>query len=176
MNKEQKRAVIDEVKSVVQEIRDKTLIFVDFGRIKANNIANLRKEFKSAGIYYKVVKSDLLKIAFEELKIETNPTLFRGNVAMVLYPGDATEIAKRFVEVKDEDSNQVFKFKGGFVEGNWYDADKISALSKLPPKAILVAELLYLVKSPLSRLVTVLSKPQRDLVTVINQLKDKQTA
>ena len=47
-------------------------------------------------------------------------------------------------------------------------------LSKLPPKPVIVGKLLYLFNSPIQRLVTVLSKSERDLVTVLSQIKDKK--
>ncbi len=174
MKKEEKRVVIDEIKAKLQEAEKATLLFLDFGRVKANRIAGLRKEFKASNIYYRVTKADLLRIAFKELGYEADPKLFRGSVALASFAGDATEIAKKFSEIKDEDANPVFVFKGGFVEGKWYSTEQVLSLSKLPPKSVLVGSLVYMVSSPISRLVTVLSKPERDLVMLLNQIKDKK--
>lgn len=174
MKKEEKKVIIEEIKAKLQEVEKTSLLFVDFGRVKANEIAELRKDFRKSGINYRVVKADLLRIVFKELGYDSDSSLFRGSVAMAAFPGDATELARKFSEVKDEEGNPIFKFKGGFVEGKWYGADTIILLSKLPPKTVLIAQLLYLINLPLSRLATVLSKPQRDLVTVLNQIKDNK--
>jgi large subunit ribosomal protein L10 len=172
MKKEEKKLLIEEIEKRLQSIEQSTLLFVDFGRVKANSIAGLRKDFRKTGVFYKVVKTDLLRIACKNLRIKVDANLFKGNVAMATFAGEPTELAKKFSEIKDEEGNLLFNFKGGFVDGKWYDANEIGALSKLPPKSILVAQLLYLVNSPISRLVTVLSKPQRDFVTVLNQIKE----
>lgn len=174
MKKEEKKIIIEEIKAKLQEVEKTSLLFVDFGKVKANKVAELRKDFRKSGVYYRVLKADLLRIAFKELGYDSDSSLFRGNVALAAFPGDATELAKKFSEIKDEEANPIFKFKGGFVEGKWYGADRVVLLSKLPPKTVLIAQLLYLVNSPLSRLVTVLSKPQRDLVTVLSQIKDNK--
>lgn len=174
MKREEKRKIIDEIKEKLSLLDRESVFFVDFKSIKANDITNLRKEFKNSNIYYRVVKNDLLRIACKELNIELTPNIFKGNVALAVSTIDPTELAKKFVEAKDADEKPFFELKGGFVEGKFLTGSELVELSKLPPKPVIVGKLLYLMNSPIQRLVTVLSKPQRDLVTVLNQIKDKK--
>lgn len=176
MKREEKRKILDEIKEQLAKINSATVMFVDFKSIKANEIAALRKSFKSgeAYIYYRVVKNNLLKLACKELGISVGDNVFKGNVALVISSIDSTELAKKFVEAKAADETSLFELKGGFVEGKYLSGKELIELSKLPPKPVIVGKLLYLINSPIQRLVTVLSKPERDLVTVLNQIKDKK--
>jgi len=174
MKREEKRKIIDEIEEKLKKINEQSVLFVDFKSIKANDIANLRKDFRSSGIYYRVIKNDLLRIACSELGVSLPKKVFTGNVALVVSSMDPTELAKKFVEAKDEGEKPLFEMKGGFVDGKYLEDEEIVELSKLPPKPVIVGKLLYLLNSPIQRLVTVLSKPERDLVTVLNQIKDKK--
>lgn len=176
MKREEKRNIIDEVKEKLKLIDKQSVYFVDFKNIKGNSIADLRKNFKNSGIYYRVVKNDLLRIACKELGLNVGNDIFNGNVAVVSAQGDPTELAKKFVDLKDEEDKPFFEFKGGFVDGKYFSKDELVALSKLPPKPVIIGQLLYLLNSPIQRLVTVLSKPARDLVTVLDQIKNNKQA
>lgn len=174
MKREEKRKIIDEIEEKLKMIKEQSVFFIDFKNIKANDITNLRKDFKLSGIYYRVVKNDLLRIACKELGVEVPANIFVGNVALAVSSMDPTELAKKFVEAKDADEKPFFEMKGGFVDGKYLTGAELVELSKLPPKPVIVGKLLYLLNSPIQRLVTVLSKPERDLVTVLNQIKDKK--
>jgi len=174
MKREEKRKIIDEIEEQLKKVASSNVFFVDFKSVKANDIANLRKDFRSSGIYYKVVKNDLLRIACAELNFKVPPDIFQGSVALVVSSMDSTALIKKFVEAKDADERPYFEMKGGFVDGNYLTSSELVALSKLPPRGVIVGKLLYLLNSPIQRLVTVLSKPERDLVTVLNQIKEKR--
>ncbi|MGD8413754.1 MAG: 50S ribosomal protein L10, partial [Candidatus Latescibacterota bacterium] len=65
------------------------------------------------------------------------------------------------------------KFKAAFVDGNVIDATAVLALSTLPSREELLAQVLAGIKSPASGLVTVMQGPIRSLVNVLNQIKEK---
>ncbi len=174
MKKEEKKVMIQEISNILKTFESISLLFVNFKKIKGKDVANLRKKFRKDGITYRVLKTDLLRIAARDTGMDIDPAVFKGHVAMAITSGEPSELAKRFVELKDSEENTMFDIKGGFVEGKWLTATQIVELSKLPPKSVLVGKLLYLVKSPISRLVTVLLKPERDFVTVLSQIKDKK--
>jgi len=97
MKREEKRNIIDEVKEKLKLIDKQSVYFVDFKNIKGNSIADLRKNFKNSGIYYRVVKNDLLRIACKELGLNVGNDIFNGNVAVVSAQGDPTELAKNLL-------------------------------------------------------------------------------
>jgi large subunit ribosomal protein L10 len=174
MKKEEKKVMVEAISEKLKKLDSTSLLFLDFKKIKGKEVADLRKSLKKDGVIYRVVKTDLLRIAARNVGVEIDPSVFRGNVAMAITSREPNELAKKFVEIKDKEENSMFDVKGGFVEGKWLTSVQIVELSKLPLKPVLVGKLLYFINSPLLRLVTVLSKPERDLVTVLGQVKDKK--
>lgn len=174
MNREEKRKVIEEIKSNLQKIDKTNLLFLDFKSTKGTEIAELRKSFKEEGIFYKVIKTDFLRIASQETGVKVGENIFKGPLAIAIQSGDPSLFAKRFVTLKTSEDKPLFEVRGGFIEGKWYQGEEIIRISELPSKGVLISQLLYLIKSPLSRLVTVLKKPEADFVGILNQIGSKK--
>ena len=70
--------------------------------------------------------------------------------------------------------HKTFKIKGGYYNNRILQENDILELAKIPSKNELIGKLLYLLNSPLTRLVGVLKANQRDLVNVVKQISDKK--
>jgi large subunit ribosomal protein L10 len=172
MRKEKKKEVIEEMTEKLKG--QKNLLIVDFSGIKANDAANFRKLARKQGVYYKVVKANLLEIAFKNAGFDVEESLFEGPVAVAIHESDPVVLAKAVVEFKNEEEDKpLFKVKKGLVDGQWFSGADIERIAKLPSKEELLSKLVYLLNSPIQRLVTVLEKPIKDFVVVLDQIKDK---
>ncbi len=172
MRKEKKKEVIEEMAEKLKG--QKNLLIVDFTGIKANDAANFRKLAKKQGVYYKVVKANLLELAFKNAGFEVEESLFEGPVAVAIHDSDPVVLAKTVVDFKNEEEDKpLFKVKKGLVEGQWFSGADIERIAKLPSREELLSKLVYLLNSPIQRLVTVLEKPIKDFVVVLDQIKDK---
>jgi len=173
MRKEEK---IEVVKEMAEKLKgQKNLLLVDFSGIKGNEVATFRKVIKKDDIYYKVVKTSLLERALKKAGFKKlDESLFKGSVGVALSEQEPVMLVKKFVELKNEDDKPIFKIKKGLIEGKWISKEDIEKIAKLPSKEELLSKLVYLVQSPLSRLVTVFQKPERDFVVVLGQIKDKK--
>jgi large subunit ribosomal protein L10 len=58
--------------------------------------------------------------------------------------------------------------------GRVVDAEGVMALSRLPGREQLLAQLLGAIQSPVAGLVTVLNAPLRNLVVVLNQVAEQK--
>ncbi len=172
MRKDKKAEVIKEMSEKLKG--QKNLLLVDFSGIKATDAANFRKEIKREGIFYRVVKGNLLRIAFKNAGFEIDDKYFEGPVAVAIHENDPVVLAKKFVDFKDEEEKPVFKVKLGLVDGQWTSAKDIARIAELPSKEELLSKLVYLLNSPIQRLVTVLEKPIKDFVVVLDQVKNKK--
>ncbi len=172
MRKEKKAEVVKEMSGKIKG--QKNLLLVDFSGIKATDAANFRKEIKREEVYYRVVKGNLLRIAFKNAGFELEDKLFEGSVAIAIHKSDPVVLAKEFVDFKDEEEKPIFKVKIGLVDGIWTSAEDIERIAELPSKEELLSKLVYLLNSPIQRLVTVLEKPIKDFAVVLGQIKDKK--
>ena len=67
------------------------------------------------------------------------------------------------------------EFKGGLVEGQAVGADEIQDIAQLPGRDELIAKLLYLLQSPITRLARGLASIPQQLVVALDQIaKQKQ--
>jgi large subunit ribosomal protein L10 len=65
--------------------------------------------------------------------------------------------------------------KGGLLEGERVlDQDGVVALSRLPGRDQLLAQLLGAIQTPVAGLVTVLNAPLRNLAVVLNQVAEQK--
>ena len=144
-----------EVKSgVVAEIVEKlnrasSTIVVDYRGLTVEEVTELRKQMREAGIDYKVYKNTLVRRAAQEVGIkEFNDELLVGANAIAFGYDDPVapaRILKGFM-----DSHPKMKLKMGIVEGAFYDESKIVEMANIPSREVLIAKLLGSLKAPVS--------------------------
>ena len=71
-------------------------------------------------------------------------------------------------------ANPNLVFKAALIEGRAVPAAEIKAIAELPSREEMVARLLFLMQSPMRRLVTVLNGPVRNLAGVVSQIADQK--
>src|SRR5690606_2075205 len=98
---------------------------------------------------------------------------FTGPTAVVFSLTDPVPLAKVLTEFAKE--APVLEFKAGLVEGQAIAANQVGEIAALPTRDALIAKLLYLLQSPITRFVRVLAAagPQR-LATVLDQVARKK--
>jgi large subunit ribosomal protein L10 len=72
-------------------------------------------------------------------------------------------------------TNQNLVFKAALIEGQAVAASEIKVIAELPSREELVSKLLFVMQSPLRRLVTVLNGPIRNLAGVVSQIADQKS-
>ncbi|WP_024621608.1 50S ribosomal protein L10 [Metaclostridioides mangenotii] len=144
-----------EVKSgVVAEIVEKlnkatSTIVVDYRGLTVEEVTELRKQMREAGIDYKVYKNTLVRRAAQEVGInEFNDELLVGANAIAFGyedPVAPARILKNFI-----DNHPKLELKMGVVEGEFYNESQIEALASIPSREVLIAKLLGSLKAPVS--------------------------
>lgn len=126
-------------------------VLVDYKGITVEEDTQLRKELREAGVNYFVEKNTMLKRAFDNIGMEGFDEVLNGTTAIALSADDQTAPARilgKFAEKSDEK----FNLKAGFVEGVVYDETGVKALSKIPSKEILLAQLVGSLQGPMQKL------------------------
>jgi len=62
----------------------------------------------------------------------------------------------------------------GLVEGRTVEAEQIKELASMPSREELIAKLLFLLQSPVTRFVRTLAEMPRRLVVVLGQISEKK--
>jgi large subunit ribosomal protein L10 len=172
ISKEKKQEL---VKNYAEQFsRSQAAILTDYRGLPVTEINRLRNKMREAGSGYHVVKNRLVKLALREAGLPAPEELLQGPTAIGFCYEDVIAPAKVLTEYAKE--SKVLTIKGGILGERVIDAQAISSLADLPPRDILLAQLLSGIQSPTARLVNVLSGTLRGLVTVLKARADQLEA
>ena len=133
-----------------------SFVLVDYKGITVEEDTKLRKELREAGVSYTVEKNSMLRFALKEMGIvDSFEDVLHGTTAIAVSNDDQTAAARilgKFAESKPE----TFNLKAGYVDGGAYDTAGVMALSKIPSKDVLLAQLVGSLQGPLRKLAATL--------------------
>lgn len=147
---------------------------VDFKGLTVDSITKLRRNLLKGESDILVVKNTLAKRALSEGE-HAAPALvdlFVGTNALVFSYSDASATAKALYEFKKENAKLVVK--AGYMEGKKLEPNQVEALSKLPSKDVLRAQLLGTMAGPMSQFVRVLAAVPTSFVRVLGAKNEKK--
>jgi Na+-transporting NADH:ubiquinone oxidoreductase subunit A len=93
--------------------------------------------------------------ASENLRFVSGDVL-SGTTAIAYTDGDQTAAARILGKYSEKYNGEKFTLKAGFVDGEIYDAKGVVALSKIPSKEVLLAQLLGSLQAPMQNLAATL--------------------
>ncbi len=169
---------IEKKAQIVQDLQGKVSkaqigILADFSGIKVGSMTVLRRQMKEAGGELTVAKNTLLKrAAGEDSLITPIADALKGPNALVLGYEDPVNLAKLLVKFAQD--LPLLKIKGGIIGGQTLTAQDVEALSKLPARDVLLAQLLGLLQAPPQALVNVLAGVIRNFLNVLVAIRDKK--
>lgn len=154
--------------------RAKSVVFVNFDKLKVKDIEQLRRQCRAENIGYVVAKKTLMKLAMRDAGFESvNPKTFNNSVATVF--GFDDEVAPaRIVQTFAKD-HEALKTIGGILEGAYVDRERVIALATLPSKQELLARVVGTIQAPISGFVNVLAGNLRGLLYALNAIKESKS-
>ena len=166
--REQKEAMFADLKGKFKGY--KTIVFAGYHGIGVSELNKLRKESRAQNADYMVAKKTLSKKAFDSLDIQVPIEEYPGSFSFLGSIED--EIAPAKIIADFQKDHEPLEILGGVMDGEYVDASRIVALSKLPSKEELLAKVVGSMNSPISGFVNVLAGNMRGLVNVLNAVKD----
>lgn len=130
-------------------------VIVDYKGITVEEDTKLRKELREAGVNYFVEKNSMLRFAAKNAGLEGLTEVLKGTSAIAITDGDETAPA-RILGKFAEDAKDKFNLKAGFIGEEIYDEKGVNALSKIPSKETLLAQLLGSLQAPMQNLAATL--------------------
>jgi large subunit ribosomal protein L10 len=174
MNRAEKTAAVAEMAETMGKVPHAFLI--DYKGISVPDVTELRRQIRGAKSEYVVVKNTLALRAIKDAPIGALSEQFTGMTAVAYSATDVVALAKVLHTFGKTNPN--VKVKAALLDGKPVPASSLEALASMPSRPELVAKLLGLMQSPMRRLVTVLSGPQRSLamtLAAIAESKQKQS-
>jgi large subunit ribosomal protein L10 len=146
---------------IVQEISDsikgaQSVVIVDYRGLTVAEDTQLRKQLREAGVVYKVYKNTFMNFAFKGTEFESLSDVLEGPNAIAISADDATAAARILAEFAKK--APALEIKAGVVEGNFYDADGMKAISSIPSREVLLSKLLGSIQSPIANFARVIKQ------------------
>ncbi|MCX7895959.1 MAG: 50S ribosomal protein L10 [Thermoanaerobaculum sp.] len=170
LTREQKEQQLQGLKAAL--VPASGLFVMDFSGLTVAEVTELRRKVKEVEGSYVVVKNTLARIALAGSAKEPVTRLFVGPTAVAYTSKDVVALAKVLAEFAK--GHEKLKFRGALVEGQLLDAAGAQQVANLPSKQELVARLLYLLQSPMRRLVVALNWPVKSLAVTLKQIAEKE--
>ncbi|MGL5675177.1 MAG: 50S ribosomal protein L10 [Cellulosilyticaceae bacterium] len=151
---EQKQVIVNEIKEQLNGAT--SILLVDYRGLTVDQDTQLRKELREAGVVYKVYKNTMVNFAVQGTEFEGISKDLEGPTAIAISYADAT--AGPRVLAKVAKANDKLEFKGGVVEGQYYDAKGMLAIGNIAPREELLGRLLGSFKSPIASFARVIKQ------------------
>ena len=169
MPTEAKARTIEEAKECYS--RAKGIVFADYRGLKVKEMQALRAKLRDKDGDIHVIKNTLFRIA-AGADADTLPYEFHnGPTAVAFLYGSESEGAKALFDYAQ--TNKKFEIKGGFFSGKAFDVKQVEAISKLPPRDVLIAQVIGAIAAPLTTLVGTIEALYADPIRVIGAVADK---
>ncbi|MFN7962910.1 MAG: 50S ribosomal protein L10 [Thermoanaerobaculia bacterium] len=166
LTREQKESMIGEYEGALAKAPH--AIVMGFQGIKVPQVTALRQKVRESGGTYVVVKNTLALRAIDGSALASLKKEFTGPTAVAFTDGDVVALAKVLTQYAKE--IPALQFKGGIVDGQPIAGDQVKEIASLPSREELLAKLLFLLQSPVTRFVRTLAAVTRDFVVVLDQI------
>ena len=152
LNRSEKLAVIDEVTALAAKAQ--TLVMAEYRGITVADMTKLRVEARSKGVTLSVLKNTLARRAVAGSSFEVAADQMTGPL-IYGFSEDAVAAAKVVSEFAK--TNDKLVIRAGVYGGKTLDVNGVKQLANIPTKEVLLAQLLGLMQSPISRTARVLA-------------------
>ncbi len=155
---------------IVEDLKEKlgatdVIILTDFRGLSVPDQQELRRRLRDTTAEFKVVKNTLTKLALEEINRPVPDDYLTGPTALALVRDDIASPTKALLDFARQTGTLVIK--GGIAGNQVIGADEVKKLANLPPREVLLAQLLGAVQGPAASVVRTLEAPASELVRTL---------
>lgn len=147
-----------------------------YSGLSVGELTELRQQLRKADTKFKIIKN---KIALKSMEVDSVEeikeisSLLKGPVAVAFVKGDPAQAAKTLLDFQKV--HPALKVKGGVVDSKPTSLEEITEIASLPSKDELLAKIVGSIVAPHRGLLNILTGVPRNLVQVINAIKDKKS-
>lgn len=174
LNLEQKQAVVAEVGAQVAQAQ--AIVLAEYRSLQVGDMTELRKKARSSGVYLRVLKNTLARLAVADTPFAGLSEKMVGPLAYGI-SSDPVAVAKVLHEFAK--SNDKFVIKAGAMPNVMMSPREVGDLATMPSRDALIAMLMGTMQAPIAKFVRTLNEvPGRFVRTVaaVHDQKQKQAA
>jgi large subunit ribosomal protein L10 len=154
LKKAKKAELIDSYTNALKSA--KSAVYVKFRGLPVGQTMELRDTLFGENTHYTVVKKTLWKRATDAVGIKGEAPVVGEELAVVW--GEDLLIPARLSYEFAKTHKESFGILGGIFDGEFKDAQAMTAIATIPPREVLLSQLAYLLKSPMQRIAIAVSE------------------
>ena len=151
----------------------KAIYVTEYLGLNVEEVTELRREFHSNKVEYKVTKNTILKLAAEKNNLKGLDDFLNKSTAIALSYDDPTSPAKVIKKFTKE--NDLPQVKGIVFDGEVFDGSEFKRFADVPSKEESLSKLIALLQSPLIKLAWTLKAPISNVSNALNNLKENKS-
>ena len=164
---------VEQVELLTEKLRNaRVAVLTDYRGLTVGQMQELRGRLRSQEVEYRVVKNTLARRAAVEAGHEGFQVLLKGPVAIAFGYGELGVPAKVLGDFTRQTRIRL-EIVGGLAEGRVLGPEQIRQTADLPPREVLLAQLLGALQSPVAQLVATIQAPVQQLVGLLEAYRDK---
>lgn len=169
---EDKKTIVNEVSGVAKQAL--SLVAAEYSGLTVSQITDLRKSARNAGVYMRVVRNTLARRALEGTQFACIQDKLVGPLLLAFSqedPGAAARLIKEFVKTNDK-----LKVKALAIDSQLLPPEGLNQLASLPTRNEAIAQLMSVMKAPITKFVRTLAEPHAKLVRTVAAVRDQKQA
>lgn len=153
--------------------RASVTVLAEYRGLTALQMNRVRKAVREASGSCRVSKNRLAKRAVAGSGNAAVAPALTGPTALLMGFSDPVAMAKVAIKLSEEFPK--LEIKGALLEGQLLPAAEVKALAELPPREVLLGQLLGLLQAPASQLLRTLNEPAAQLARLVGALEKKRS-
>jgi large subunit ribosomal protein L10 len=154
--------------------KSEALILVDYRGVLTKDVYRLRTKVREAKGEFHVAKNTLIARALKEAGLPVPEQMLEGPTAISFCFENPPALAKAMLDFADE--SKIMTIKGAVLGNRVVDKAGIKALSELPSKPVVMAQLLGTLQAPAGKMAGVLNSAVAQIVRVVQARVDQLKA
>jgi len=170
MLRQEKVETVDRLSKLFDE--SNSFFVTDYQGLNVADMTVLRKKLRESNVKYLIAKNTLYKLAAQKSGYDGYDEFFIGPTA-VAFTQDEPSVAAKILHdsYKERDLPRIKVF---VVEKERFEGESIKRLADLPPRDILLSQLVAAVESPMSSLVSSLDAVFTELIRTVDALEEQK--
>ena len=152
-------------------VRSKAIFLTDYRGLSVSGMEALRVKLREAGAGYSIVKNTLAIRALQSANLPVPEAMFKGPTAISFVYGEVPAIAKVLDEFARD--SKILQIKGGVMEGSVLSPEQVVSLATMPPREVILAQLLGLIRQPGNRVAGVVNAAGSKLAATVKAYAEK---
>jgi large subunit ribosomal protein L10 len=151
--------------------RSKAIFLTDYRGLTVLELEALRAKVRDAGGGYRIVKNNLAIRALQNADFPVPEEMLSGPTAIGFAYEEAPALAKALNDFAKD--TEILEIKGGVMEGIVLDSQNVKALASMPPREVVLAQLLGLIRQPGNRVAGVVNAAGGKLAATVKAYAEK---